>query len=162
MCVLNSNDYVKLTRDYLKNYSYYMSYVERAFARCDEIDLELADESIKTTTYGLEQGGGCSELTAVERAASMRMRLKSEKADLQNKANLVKSFLSNLLWAIGKLDTEDKVLISKLYFRHLSTLEISKEMHITSRWVRMQARQAEKKLAVLLFGKAAEEEIYFL
>lgn len=161
MCVLNSNDYVKLTRDYLKNYSKYMDYVEKAFARCDEIDLELADESIKTTTYGLDQGGG-SELTPVERAASMRMQLESEKADLQNKANLVKSFLSNLLWGIGKLDTEDKVLISKLYFRHLSTYEISKEMHITSRWVCMQARQAEKKLAVLLFGKAAEQEIYFL
>ena len=81
MCVLNSNDYVKLTRDYLKNYSCYMDYVEKAFARCDEIDLELADESIKTTTYGLEQGGG-SELTPVERAASRRMKLKSEKANL--------------------------------------------------------------------------------
>lgn len=161
MCVLNSNDYVKLTRNYLKNYNYYMDYVEKAFARCSEIDLELADESIKTTTYGLEQGG-CSELTPVERAASMRMKLKSEKADLQNKANLVKAFLSNLLTNIGKLDVEDKVLISKLYFRHLSTLEISKEMHITTRWVCMQARQAEKKLAVLLFGKAAEQEIYFL
>ena len=90
------------------------------------------------------------------------MKLKSEKADLQNKANLVKSFLSNLLTNISKLNVEDKVLISKLYFRHLSTLEISKEMHITSRWVRIQARQAEKRLAVLLFGKAAEEEIYFL
>lgn len=162
MCVLNSNDYVKLTRDHLKNYNHYTDYVEKAFARCDEIDLELADESIKTTTYGLEQGGGGSELTSVERAASMRMRLKSEKEDLQTKANFVKAFLSNLLTNIGKLDTEDKVLISKLYFRHLSTLEISKEMHITSRWVRMQARQAEKRLAVLLFGKAAEQEIYFL
>ena len=161
MCVLNSNDYVKLTRDHLKNYNKYMDYVDKAFARCDEIDLELADESIKTTTYGLEQGGG-SELTPVERAASMRIQLESEKTDLQNKANLVKSFLSNLLWGIGKLDTEDKVLISKLYFKHLSTYEISKEMHITSRWVCMQARQAEKKLAVLLFGKAAEQEIYFL
>lgn len=162
MCVLNSNDYVKLTRDHLKNYNHYTDYVEKAFARCDEIDLELADESIKTTTYGLEQGGAGSELTSVERAASMRMRLKSEKEDLQTKANFVKAFLSNLLTNIGKLDTEDKVLISKLYFRHLSTLEISKEMHITSRWVRMQARQAEKRLAVLLFGKAAEQEIYFL
>lgn len=161
MCVLNSNDYVKLTRDHLKNYNKYTDYVEKAFARCDEIDLELADESIKTTTYGFDQGGG-SELTPVERAASMRIQLESEKTDLQNKANLVKSFLSNLLWGIGKLDTEDKVLISKLYFRHLSTYEISKEMHITSRWVCMQARQAEKKLAVLLFGKAAEQEIYFL
>lgn len=161
MCVLNSNDYVTLTRGYLKNYNKYRDYVEKAFARCDEIDIELADESIKTTTYGLDQGGG-SELTPVERAASMRMQLESEKADLQNKANLVKSFLSNLLWGIGKLDTEDKVLISKLYFKHLSTYEISKEMHITSRWVCMQARQAEKKLAVLLFGKAAEQEIYFL
>ncbi len=161
MCVLNSNDYVKLTKDYLKNYNRYMDYVEKAFARCDEIDLELADESIKTTTYGLERGGG-SELTPVERAASTRMKLKSEKADLQNKANLVKSFLSNLLTNIGKLDTEDKVLISKLYFRHLSTYEISKEMRITSRWVCMQARQAEKRLAVLLFGEAAEQEIYFL
>lgn len=161
MCVLNSNDYVTLTRGYLKNYNKYRDYVEKAFARCDEIDLELADESIKTTTYGLDQGGG-SELTPVERAASMRIQLESEKAELQNKANLVKSFLSNLLWGIGKLDTEDKVLISKLYFRHLSTYEISKEMHITSRWVCMQARQAEKKLAVLLFGKAAEQEIYFL
>lgn len=161
MCVLNSNDYVTLTRGYLKNYNKYRDYVEKAFARCDEIDLELADESIKTTTYGLDQGGG-SELTPVERAASMRIQLKSEKTDLQNKANLVKAFLSNLLCGIGKLDTEDKVLISKLYFRHLSTYEISKEMHITSRWVCMQARQAEKKLAVLLFGKAAEQEIYFL
>ena len=161
MCVLNSNDYVKLTRDYLKNYSKYRDYVEKAFARCSEIDLELADESIKTTTYGLEQGG-VSELTPVERAASMRMKLKSEKADLQNKANFVKAFLAKLLTNIGKLDVEDKVLISKLYFRHLSTLEISKEMHITTRWVCMQARQAEKKLAVLLFGKAAEQEIYFL
>ena len=161
MCVLNSNDYVKLTRSYLDNYNKYMDYVEKAFARCDEIDLELADESIKTTTYGLEQGGS-SDLTPVERAASIRMKLKSEKADLQNKANLVKSFLSNLLTNISKLDVEDKVLINKLYFRRLSTYEISKEMHITSRWVRMQARQAEKRLAVLLFGKAAEEEIYFL
>ena len=161
MCVLNSNDYVRLTRDYLKNYSCYMDYVEKAFARCDEIDLELADESIKTTTYGLEEGGG-SELTPVERAASMRMKLKSEKADLQNKANLVKSFLSNLITNISKMNVEDKVLISKLYFRHMSTLESSKEMHITARWVRIQARQAEKRLAVLLFGKAAEEEIYFL
>lgn len=161
MCVLNSNDYVTLTRGYLKNYNKYRDYVEKAFARCDEIDIELADESIKTTTYGLDQGGG-SEFTPVERAANRRMQLKSEKADLQNKANLVKSFLSNLLWGIGKLDTEDEVLISKLYFRHLSTYEISKEMHITSRWVCMRARQAEKKLAVLLFGKAAEQEIYFL
>lgn len=161
MCVLNSNDYVTLTRGYLKNYNKYVDYVEKAFARCDEIDIELADESIKTTTYGLERGGG-SEFTPVERAASTRMKLKSEKADLQNKANLVKSFLSNLLTNISKLDVEDKVLISKLYFRHLSTCEVSKEMHITMRWVCRQARQAEKRLAVLLFGKAAEQEIYFL
>ena len=44
MCVLNSNDYVKLTRSYLDNYNKYMDYVEKAFARCDEIDSRIFEK----------------------------------------------------------------------------------------------------------------------
>ena len=58
------NDYVKLTKDYLRNYPYYKQAVENMTDDIEEIKVRLADESPKTPSYGLETGGGHSELNA--------------------------------------------------------------------------------------------------
>ena len=88
-----SNDCIKLTRQHLRNYKYYVTALENITEDIKCLELELRGQGIKATEYGSIPGGGGSELNVTEQAAELRIRLTQEKEDLiQKKYNKYNSF----------------------------------------------------------------------
>ena len=79
-----SNDCIKLTKQHLRNYKYYVTALENITEDIKCVELELQNQGIKATRYGSIPGGG-SELSTTEQAAELRIKLTQEKEDLIQK-----------------------------------------------------------------------------
>lgn len=162
MMKLIANDYISVTRSYLKNYNYYSQYLNNVREEVRDIDRQLASESIRTTGYG-NDGGGCSPgLTGVEAAAGKRILLEEEKIRILNGALAVESLLTRLTNAMLRLAPEEQGMIRGFYFDGIGYALLSQRYSYSERWCRRLIRDAEKKLAVMMFGPRAGEAVKFL
>lgn len=159
---LKANDYVSLTRNYLKNYTYYAQYINNVYESVKDIDRQLADESIKTMDYTGNTRGGTKELTAVESAASRRILLEEEKRKLLSDALFVEAVVSRVSNTLLRLNPEEQGLLRGFYFDRLGYQAIARKYAYTERWCRVLIRRAESKMALMLFGPKATDPINFI
>ena len=155
------NDYIKLTREYLRNLVYYAEAVKNLTGEIEDIEKELGGISIKSP--GLEGvGGGSPELNTVEQAVDDRVRLADryqrlvfERARLQQQIDKVQS-------AVGKLPDEEREAVRMFYFDRLGYRCMARARHDSERTCRRRVYSATNSIAFMLFGERSERNIAFI
>ena len=157
------NDYVKLTKDYLRSYPYYKQAVKNMTDDIEEIKVRLADESPKTPSYGLDTGGGgYSELNATERAADNRLHLERRCEQLQDNRRQLQIQIDKVDAAIGKLSVEDQEIVRLFYFEHLTHRDLAQRAFLSERSSKRHIQKATDSIALMLFGLDTQRDIFFL
>ena len=159
---LLANDYIGVTKSYLRNYNLYTEYLNNARHTLADIDKQLASESIKTSRYGNEPSGGYSELNGIEMSATRRMELEQEREDLCKEMYSVERVISCINRSIPKLTEDKQKLIRGFYFAKKSYIELTMDYHVSKEWCRNLLRQAESELAIMVFGMKAKPAINIL
>lgn len=162
MMKLKANDYISVTRSYLKRYNLYAQYLNNVKEEVRDIDRQLASESIRVSGYGADHGGSSSGLTVVESAAGRRILLEEEKSRLLNDALMLESLMTRLTNAMLRLTPEEQGMIRGFYIDGLGYESLSRRYSYSERWCRKLLRGAEEKLAVMMFGPGAGEAVKFL
>ena len=155
-----SNDCIKLTKQHLRNYKYYVTALENITEDIKCIELELQNQGIKATEYGNIPGGG-SELSTTEQAAELRIRLTQEKEDLIQKRKELQRQVNKIDRSMAKLPEEEREIVNLFYIQHMSYDGLSQHTHYGERRNRKMLREAEQHLAIMFYGIKADEDVFF-
>ncbi len=160
--IYKHNDYITLTKNYLREYMSLKSAERNLLETIDGIDLELQDVSVKAAAYGAEQAGGVKELTDTEQAAAKRLYLSRRRWELVQYWRRTSNFCKRMSLALDALSPEERQMVDLYYFDRISYLEMSCITHTSERSCRRQIQQITSRLAVILFGPFAKEQIMFV
>lgn len=148
------NDYIKLTKDYLRNLGYYRV----ALANMTE-DLKCMEESLgdaKIASYEASPGGA-SELNSVESKAEKALRYKEQAHHLHKLQRQV----TKLERCIEKLPKPEKEAVNLFYVHKLSYEEIMDSLHISQSTCKRRINNGTKAVALMIFGDRADRPIQF-
>lgn len=155
------NDYLKLTRAYLKNLPFY-----RRAADNLEMDIRDAREQLKEITVRAVSyegvSGGTGELTPTERAAEARLRSAERISSQELEYRALRNQCKRLELAIETLPPEEREAIELIYFEHFSYAAMARRLFLSERTCKRRLNQGVRKIAVMLFGLKAEERILFV
>ena len=149
------NDYKRLTRGYLKDYRLWREAIAAWEQERADIERELSDVPVAISHYGAEPGGGTSELNAVEREASRRIKLGRRVAAIEQDTRELRRVMQKVENAIRSLDAEEERLITLHYIDGRKWYEIADELAYSETSVKQKGYRAIGKIAVLLFGSKA-------
>ena len=155
-----SNDCIKLTKQHLRNYKYYVTALEDITEDIKCVELELQNQGIKTTEYGSIPGGG-SELSTTEQAAELRIRLTQEKEDLIQKRKELQRQVNKIDRSMAKLPEEEREIVNLFYIQRMNYDNLSQHTHYGERRNRKMLREAEQHLAIMFYGIKADEDVFF-
>ena len=156
------NDYLKLTKDYLRNYPYYKQAVKSITQDIEDIKTRLSYESPKIVAYGSDTGGGYAELNGTERAADKRICLERLCEELQENRRALQSQMEKVDTAMNKLSTEDRELVQLFYFDGLTHRALAQRAHLSERSSKRHIQKATDSIALMLFGLDTQRNIFFL
>lgn len=156
------NDYVKLTREYLRNYPYYKQAVKSITEDIAEIREQLAVESPKTAKYGADTGGDYSELNSTEQAAHKRMRLEYRQAELQDNCRALRLQMYKVEDAVNRLPDEDIEIVKLFYFDRLPHQDLARRLCLSERSSKRRVKKATETIAFMLFGLDAKKPLFFI
>ena len=155
------NDYIKLTREYLRNLVYYGEAVKNLTAKIDDIEKELGGVSIKSPRLN-EAGGGTPELNTVEQTVADRAELAAkyqeltiERAKLQNQIGKVKS-------AVAKLPDDEREAVQLFFFDRLGYDGMARVRHYSRRTCQRRVLDATRSIALMMFGERANKRVIFI
>lgn len=150
------NDYVTATREYLRRYHEFEATVanlrEEVAAQEALLKIETAAPIAK---YGVEPGGGSSELNAVEAAAARKIAIEKKIEKLTREADNIERVLRKIDRALDALPTQERQLIKGYYIDKKSWRELSIELYITEKWASSCGNKGVKRLARMIFGNEA-------
>ena len=149
------NDYVSLTKRYLKNYNQFKVSVENM-----KEDIRSLEESIEKSLhvsapiakYGDEPSGGTSELNSVERAADQLVQMKQRLCVMKTDMGELSKVIVKIDRALGGLKEKDVEIINERYFYGYSWEQIGDKHCYTAKWARDRGSEAVKQLAFMMFG----------
>ena len=147
------NDYIRLTKSYLRNLVYYRV----AISNMSE-DIAEDKESIGAAIASYETNpGGASELNGVEASAEKSMRCTEQMRQLIKLQHQVKK----LERCIDNLPADEKEAVRMFYLYRQTYEEMSSSLHISISTCRRRVSKGTKAVAVMLFGERAGEQIQF-
>lgn len=159
---MQTNDYVKLVKEYLRNYNFYKVAVKNMNEDISDREIALSGVSISISSYGANPHGGTSEMTPTERMAAENMQLAEELRILKQDLSRVTTLLTRIDRSIAELPDNEAELVKLFYLDGYSYQAIYDVKHFSERWCRNHLRSAEVKLAVMLFGPKAQDKICFV
>ena len=160
--MFRNNDYVKLTRDYLRNIGYYRIAVANLDADINALVRKINEVAIKIPDYGPALGGGSSELNGVESAVETKL---GAEEDLQSKADDRKKLhklIGRLESCIEHLPSDEQKAVRLFYIDRLNYGELACAMGWSERTVRRRVHAGTQAVAVMLFGLKADKSIQFV
>ena len=157
------NDYVGMTKRYLKSYNQL-----RITARNLDEDIEasqamLQDESVAISRYGCELGGGSGELNAVESAANRRIEITKRIKDIQRDSIEIDRVIRKVDNAMEGLNEVDRDLVWGHYVDGYSWMQLGIKHGYTEKWARDHGSRAVKQVAFMIFGIASQpQQLHFV
>ena len=146
------NDYVAMTRKYLKDY-YQLQIAGKNLA--EEIEAQtmmLQSESVAISRYGGELGGGSGELNAVEAAADRRTKMKQQIEDMKRDQAEIERVLRKIDRALEGLSDGDRDLVQGHFIDGYSWGQLGNKAYCTEKWARDKGNKALKEVAFMVFG----------
>lgn len=149
------NDYIRLTKGYLRNLVYYRVAISNMSEDIAE-DKESIGSAKIIATYETNPGGA-SELNGVEASAEKSMRCSEQMRQLIKLQRQVKK----LERCIDSLSADEKEAVRMFYLYRQTYEEMSSSLHISISTCRRRVSKGTKAVAVMLFGERAGEQIQF-
>lgn len=161
------NDYVNLTRSWLKSYNDFKSSIQimNSDLKTLEAEIEIANNIAvpPIAKYSSEPGGGTSELNTVETAAAKLIKLKSNIERLKNDQLEINRILSKIDIAIEALNSDEICLIRGHYINSESWRALGHKLCYSEEWARKKGGIALKRMALMLWGvKAMPQQLKFV
>lgn len=152
------NDYVGLTKRYLKSYSQLKITVENLTEEIEAQKNLLQGESVAISRYDSQPGGGSSELSelnATEAAASRRIKIEQQISTMKKDKEEIERLLRKINRALEGLNDADKALVIGYYIDGYSWQQLSQQNYCSEKWVRDKGNKALKEIAFMIFGGVA-------
>lgn len=150
------NDYVAITRQYLKNYNRLKITIENLHEEIIAQRAMLQSESIAISRYNTETGGGASELNATEAAASRRIKIEQQINAMNKDKEEIERLLRKINRALEGLNNADKALVIGYYIDGYSWQQLGRKYNYTEKWARSHGNSAVKELTFMIFGSVAQ------
>ena len=160
--MFSHNDYLKLTRDYLREYETYKNAVKTISQVVSDLRRGLAGQTIKTVKYDDIPGGGGAGLNSVEQAAEARIRDERRLLSLEQELGRLKTQVQRVGFALAALGAEEMAVVEMFYFQRLSYAVMATRIHMSERTCRRRVHEATQKIALLIFGVRTKERVMFL
>ena len=162
VCMYKYNDYLRITREYLRNYIQHQQAVKTLTDDIEDLRKELSDTAGKTTaSYSAQAGGAYQELTGTERMADTRMNLRVRIAELYAYRHDVIEHLERMDQAIRSLELEEKKMVELFFYERKSYKEISESINLSERSCQRRVGSIVQQVAKVVFGELANKEIKF-
>lgn len=158
------NDYVFLTKRYLKSYTYLKKSVEFMKGDIEALETELKlGVAAPIAKYGDEPRGGCPELNTVETAVDKRIRLKNRIDALREDILTTQRLLDKVDRALQSLDVNTKHMVMDHYYAGMGWEEVGDRYHYSGKRAGEIGRKALENVALMLFGiKARPVQLSFV
>lgn len=154
------NDYLKLTRDYLKNYRYYCERAENLKQDICDLMQELRSVPLSSPVFGAG-GGGARADSSVEREAALRIEQRDKfDALTDERAKLVRQ-IRKLKSAMNNLPKEEQDAVRLYYFDRMGYDAIMCVQHWSNRTCARRVNDGVRKVALMLFGEQASQPVAF-
>lgn len=154
------NDYLQLTRKYLRNYCYYCEAIKNLTREIEDTKAGLAAISIPSPGFGA--GGGKGELNSTEREAAIRieqqdkcLRLMDERSELRKKTGQVQD-------AMRKLPKEEQEAVRMFFFEQMNHEAIARLQAWSLRTCKRRVNDAVRNVAFMIFGSRATKTVAFV
>lgn len=159
---MKCNDYIKLTKGYLRNYVYYKQAVKNLELDISDIEQELNSTGVKISKYSADIGGGAGVLNETESNAANRIDLNNELNIKKKELLRIKLHINKLEAALDTLPNQEHDVIKFHFIDRLTYMQISDELYFSERWVRNKINAGVKAIAIMLFGGVADENVAFI
>lgn len=160
--MFRSNDCIKLTKDYLKNYSYRQQAVRNIELDMQDLSRELADVSVRAVDYRPSTSSGAPELNGTEQQAHVRVLQEQEVKALQVNRRRLQTHLEKMESSLCRLPDDEQKILKKHYIEHHTYAEIGEELGLSERSCQRKANEATRSLAIMLFHDYAEQDVFFI
>ncbi len=153
------NDYLILTREYLKGYKRLTQMRKGWIAEMGDAERELASVPVATPRYGDEPGGGSGESSPTERLAARRMALRERYGVRERDVAEIARLDALLRRAFAALGEEDARILKSHYINGATWYDIGDELGYSYQGIRKKGSRALHALAQYIFGlKAARPQ----
>ena len=123
------NDYLKLTKEYLRNLNYYREAEKNLASALTDINAELGSVSIKSSNATNDEVHGASlGLNSVERAAAYRINLEHRYAEIIVERGLLRKHIDKLTRAISTLPRAEQEVVRLFFIDRLRYTRISETL----------------------------------
>ncbi|MDY3915735.1 MAG: sigma-70 region 4 domain-containing protein [Selenomonadaceae bacterium] len=156
------NDYMKLTKEYLRNLGYYKEAERNISGEIQAIAHELGGVSINSALAGGEVHGGSSELNGVEREAERRVKQEKRYGELLLERQSLQEQIDKLERALMALPPTEKDIVAMFYMSHMSYADMAVSLNFSERTLKRRVSDATRSVAYMLFGDRANRSIEFI
>ena len=160
--MFSHNDYLKLTKDYLREYETYKAAVRAITQTVCDLRRGLAGQTIKTVRYDDVPGGGGAGLNSVEQAAENRIHDEDRLTALEQELERLKMQVQRVDFALAALGGEEMTIVEMFYFQRLGYAVMATRIHASERTCRRRVHDVTQKIALLIFGIRTKEKVMFL
>lgn len=145
------NDYVRLTKDYIREADLYKVHEKIIVARMEDLEESIKDVSTKIVKYE-QNPGGSSELTAVEAETEKRLNWEKELKQCADELKDLRRHINRIHESLAGLNTEEREML-RLHYRVGATYdEISDLMGWSPSTCKRRVRKAIDDVTLMLFG----------
>lgn len=160
------NDYISITRRWLKEYNTFKATVASMTADIDaqeEILTKSLDLGAPIAKYDSMPRGGEGDLNAVERQTEDRLRRQESIYRARLNRDEIQRIIDQIDRAVGSLSFEEQDLLRGYYMAGQSWHDLGYERHYSERWAREKAGKALKTVAFIIFGvKSRPQQLSFV
>ena len=149
------NDYMLLTRRYLKDYKKMQSDIGVWEQQKADIKSELSDVSVAISCYGGEPGGGSGDMTVVERQAETRAKLQTRLSLLDHNIGELRRVMKTVETAVSALEPEACEIVWDHYVERVEWNVIADRLYLSSAAVRQRGHRAIRDVANTIFVNRA-------
>lgn len=152
------NDYVNLTRRYLKSYKQLQITVKNLDDEIAAQEMELKGESVAIAHYGDNNVRGTSELNATEAAANRRIKIEHSISAMKKDKEEIERLLRKINRALEGLNEADKTLVIGYYIDGYSWQQLAQQNYCSEKWTRDKGNKALKEVAFMVFGRVVKPQ----
>ena len=155
------NDFIRLTKSYLREIDYYRQSVIMLQDRSEEMRTKLEAISAKIPAYS-ESVSGHSELTQVEAEAGKRIEQERCLQRCLDDLRSLNRHIERIEACIDTLDTREQEMVTLYYRQKMTYEELAERIGWSPRTCMRRVQEATRHIALMLFGEKSKDNILFL
>lgn len=157
------NDYIKMTRDYLKHYNSFLASADCLREQIAALKEEAGEEpAAAIAKYGGQPQGGYSVLNGVESEASRLLAIRDKISQYETDLRILEHKIKQIDIAMSVLDDIDKRIVKECYINHRYYYQAGEIVGLSEKWTAQRAQRAVKEMACVLFGHKAVQGSLFV